>query len=166
MRLPLSNLAKWGPTSANCSPMRVIFVKTPEAKEKLKQTLSPGNIAQTMSAPATAIIAYDMAFYEKLSFLYPPAPDAKSWFTGSEEAIYTNAFRNGTLQGAYLMMAARACGLDCGGMSGFENTLLDELFFKGTTYKSNFLCNLGYGDVSKLHPRTPRFDFDDVCQIV
>lgn len=158
------NLAKLGPTSANCCPMRVVFVKSPEAKAKLKPTLDEGNVTKTMTAPVTAIFAYDLDFYEHMPFLFPHA-DAKSWFEGKEEVIKTTAFRNGTLQAAYFMVAARSLGLDCGPMSGFDNAKLDEAFFQGTNYKSNFLCNLGYGVEEALFPRSPRFEFDQVCDI-
>jgi 3-hydroxypropanoate dehydrogenase len=158
------DLAKMGPTSANCSPMRVVFVKSPEAKARLKACLAEGNVEKTMSAPVTAIIAQDMAFYEKLPQLFPHA-DARSWFAGNQPLIEQTAFRNATLQGAYLIMAARALGLDCGPMSGFDSAALDEAFFKGTTVKSNFLCNLGYGDASKLYPRSPKLTFAEACEI-
>lgn len=159
------DLAKMGATSANCSPMRVVFVQSVAAKEKLKPCLAEGNVEKTMTAPVTALIAADDEFYNKLPILFPHV-DAKSWFVGNEELIKTTAFRNSTLQGAYLMLAARACGLDCGPMSGFNNQLLDDTFFKGTTYKSNFICNLGYGDPKGLFPRSPRLDFDDACKII
>ena len=159
------DLAKMGATSANCSPMRVIFVQSAAAKEKLKLCLAEGNVAKTMAAPVTALIAADDEFYNKLPTLFPHA-DAKSWFVGNDELIKATSFRNSTLQGAYLMLAARACGLDCGPMSGFNNQLLDDTFFKGTKYKSNFICNLGYGDEKGLFPRSPRFDFDEVCKII
>jgi 3-hydroxypropanoate dehydrogenase len=159
------DLAKMGPTSANTQPMRMVFVKSKEAKEKLKPCLDHGNLEKTMAAPATAIIAYDLEFYNYLPKLFPHA-DAKSWFVGEDEAIKITAFRNGSLQGAYFMIAARALGLDCGPMSGFNNTALDEAFFKGTQIKSNFLCNLGYGDPAKLYPRSPRPAFDEFCRIV
>ena len=133
------DLAKMGATSANCSPMRVVFVQSAVAKEKLKPCLAEGNVEKTMTAPVTALIAADDEFYNKLPALFPHA-DAKSWFVGNDELIKATAFRNSTLQGAYLMLAARACGLDCGPMSGFNNQLLDDTFFKGTTYKSNFIC--------------------------
>ncbi|MBX9976960.1 MAG: malonic semialdehyde reductase [Alphaproteobacteria bacterium] len=156
--------AKFGPTSANCSPLRIVFIKSAEAKEKLKPCLAEGNIEKTMTAPVTAIFADDFAFYDHLPKLFPHA-DAKSWFAGNQTLIDITAFRNGTLQTAYFMLAARGFGLDCGPMSGFDNTKVDELFFKGTAIKSNFLCNLGYGDTSKLFPRSPRFDFNEVCTI-
>lgn len=159
------DLAKWGATSANCSPARIVFVKSSEAKEKLKPALMAGNADKTMSAPVTAIIGHDMAFYDHLPKLFPHT-DARSWFVGNDTLIEATAFRNGSLQGAYLMLAARALGLDCGPMSGFDNAQVDELFFPGTQVKSNFLCNLGYGDPAGLHPRGPRFGFDEACSVV
>lgn len=158
------DLAKMAPTSANCSPMRIVFVQSKEAKEKLKPALAAGNLDKTMLAPVTAIIAYDMEFYNQLPKLFPHA-DAKSWFIGNQPLADRTAFLNGSLQGAYFILAARACGLDCGPMSGFDNAMVDDIFFKGTSYKSNFLCNLGYGDSSGLYPRSPRFNFSDVCRI-
>lgn len=161
----LYELAKFGPTSANSSPMRVVFVKSPEAKAKLSPFLSEGNRAKTMAAPVTAIIANDHAFYERLPQLFPHA-DARSWFVGNQPLIDTTAFRNATLQGAYVIMAARAVGLDCGPMSGFDNAGVDGAFFAGTTVKSNFLINLGHGDASRdLFPRSPRLSFDEACTI-
>ena len=159
------DLAKMGPTSANMCPMRIIFVKSPEAKERLKPALAPGNVDKTMKAPVTAIIGMEVHFYEKLSQLYPHA-DAKSWFKDLPENVleYT-ALRNSSLQGAYFMLAARALGLDCGPMSGFDNAKVDEAFFAGTTIKSNFLCNLGHGDASKLYPRSPRLSFHEACKV-
>lgn len=157
-------LAKMGPTSANCSPARVVFVVSPEAKEKLKPALQEGNVAKTMAAPATAIIAQDMTFYEHLPRLFPHT-DARSWFIGNDALIETTAFRNSSLQGAYLILAARALGLDCGPMSGFDNAKVDEAFFAGSPIKSNFLCNLGYGDPSKLYPRGDRLAFEEACRI-
>lgn len=159
------DLAKQGPTSANCCPMRITFVKSPEAKEKLKPCLAEGNVAKTMAAPVTAIIAYDLEFYELLPKLFPYT-DARSWFVGKPSAIESTAFRNGSLQGAYFMLAARTLGLDCGPMSGFDNESLDRAFFPDSSIRSNFLCNLGYGDSSKLHPRAPRLTFDEVCKIL
>ena len=158
------DLAKMGPTSANCSPARIVFVVSPEAKEKLKPALSEGNVAKTMAAPATAIFGYDLAFYERLPELFPHT-DARSWFAGKEKHIETTAFRNGTLQSAYFIIAARALGLDCGPMSGFDNGKVDDAFFAGTTVRSNFLCNIGYGDASKLRPRNKRLAFDEACKI-
>lgn len=160
------NSMRMGPTSANCSPARIVFVKSKEAKEKLKPAMSAGNLAKTMAAPVTAIIGYDMHFYEKMPQLFPHDLSARSWFDKDEATAFTAAFRNGTLQGAYLMLAARAYGLDCGPMSGFDNDMVDKLFFAGTHVKSNFLCNLGYGDPAKLFPRSPRLSFDEACSIL
>ena len=157
------NLLKWAPTSANSSPARFVFIRTAEGKAKLKQALSPGNVEKTMTAPVTVIVAHDVEFYEKLPFLFPHA-DARSWFAGNPAFAETSAFRNGTLQGAYLMMAARSVGLDVGAMSGFDNAKVDELFLAGTTWKSNFLVNLGYGDPNGLFPRSPRLSFDEACR--
>lgn len=156
---------KWAPTSANCSPARLVFLKSAEAKQRLRPALSDGNLEKTMSAPVTVIVASDFAFYEKLPELFPHA-DAKSWFVGNQALIDSTAHRNGTLQGGYLILAARALGLDCGPMSGFDNAKLDEAFFAGTAVKSNFLINLGYGDADKLFPRSPRLDFATACQIL
>ncbi|HTV85208.1 MAG TPA: malonic semialdehyde reductase [Dyella sp.] len=161
----LYELAKFGPTSANSSPMRVVFVRSAAAKEKLKPFLSEGNRAKTMAAPVTAIIANDHEFYEKLPQLFPHA-DARSWFVGNQALIDSAAFRNATLQGAYVIMAARALGLDCGPMSGFDNAGVDGAFFAGTPVKSNFLINIGYGDASRdLFPRNPRLSFDETCRV-
>ena len=157
-------LMKWGPTSANSSPARFVFVKSKEGKAKIGQAISDGNRDKTLAAPVTVIVATDYAFYEKLPQLFPHA-DAKSWFVGNQALIDTTAFRNSTLQGAYFMLAARAVGLDCGPMSGFDTAKLDELFFAGTTVKSNFLINLGYGDVAALFPRSPRLSFDEAASI-
>jgi 3-hydroxypropanoate dehydrogenase len=162
--MQIYDAAKFGPTSANCSPLRVVFIKSAAAKEKLKPCLAEGNVEKTMTAPVTAIFADDYAFYDHLPKLFPHA-DAKSWFAGNQPLIDMTAFRNGTLQAAYFILAARCFGLDTGAMSGFDNAKVDELFFKGTAIKSNFLCNLGYGDASKLFPRSPRFDFNDICEI-
>jgi 3-hydroxypropanoate dehydrogenase len=162
----LFELLKWGPTSANCSPARLVFVKSAEAKARLKPALDAGNVSKTMAAPVTAIVAWDHAFYEHMPKLFPHDLTARSWFAGKPEAIQTGGFRNGTLQGAYLIIAGRALGLDCGPMSGFNNALVDAEFFAGSEIRSNFLVNLGYGDASKLHPRGPRFEFDEVCKIV
>ncbi len=156
---------KWGPTSANCSPARFVFVKSKEAKARLKPHLDAGNVEKTMAAPATAIVAFDRNFYEYLPRLYPPA-DAKSWFAGKREFADTAAFRNGSVQGGYFILAARALGLDCGPMSGFKNAGVDAEFFAGTEIKSNFLCNLGYGDPAGVYPRSPRFSFDEMARIV
>ena len=157
---------RMGPTSANCCPARIVFVKSSEAKEKLKPALMEGNRAKTMAAPVTAIIGYDMRFYEQVPKLFPNAPAMRSMFEKDEQTIFTHAFRNGTLQGAYLIIAARALGLDCGPMSGFDNAMVDQLFFAGTAVKSNFLCSLGYGDPSGVYPRNPRLEFDEACSIV
>jgi 3-hydroxypropanoate dehydrogenase len=159
----LYDIARMAPTSANCSPARFVFVRTPEGKERLKPALSPGNLAKTMQAPVTVIVGTDYAFYEKLPRLFPHA-DAKSWFVGNQALIDATAFRNATLQGAYLMLAARALGLDCGPMSGYDAAMVDAEFFAGTTVKSNFLINLGYGDPAGLFPRSPRLSFDEACQ--
>lgn len=159
------DLMKMAPTSVNCSPARITFVKSPEAKARLKPHLMEGNVEKTMLAPVTAIIATDYRFYNHLPKLFPHT-DAKAWFTGNKEFADTSAFRNGTLQGGYFILAARSIGLDCGPMSGFNNAGVDAEFFKGTDYKSNFLCNLGYGDPSGVRPRSPRFAFDEMAQIV
>lgn len=161
----LVELVKLGPTSGNCSPARLLFVKSPEAKERLKPYLSDGNRDKTMKAPVCTIIGYDLEFYEHLPKLFPHT-DAKSWFEGKPKKIADTAFRNGSLQGAYLILAARALGLDCGPMSGFDNDGVDKEFFTGTNIKSNFLCNLGYGDDSALRPRSPRFAFDEMARIL
>lgn len=155
----------FGPTSANCSPARFVFVKSHEAKGRLKPFLSEGNREKTMQAPVCVILGNDLDFHEHLPALFPHT-DAKSWFTGKPQKIADTAFRNGTLQGGYLIMAARALGLDCGPMSGFDPAGVDAAFFAGTNVKSNFLCNLGYGDASALLPRSPRFDFDQVARIL
>ena len=161
----LVDLVKLGPTSGNCSPARIVFVKSDAAKEKLKPYLSDGNREKTMKAPVCAIIGYNLEFYEHLPMLFPHT-DAKSWFEGKPQKIADTAFRNGTLQGAYLIMAARALGLDCGPMSGFDNEGVDRAFFAGAQVKSNFLCNLGYGSNPALRPRSPRFDFDQMALIL
>jgi 3-hydroxypropanoate dehydrogenase len=160
----LYDLLKFGPTSANACPARFVFVKSQAAKQKLAPSLSEGNLAKTLAAPVTVIVAHDLAFYDRLDVLFPHA-DARSWFAGNDPLIQATAFRSGTLQGAYLILAARALGLDCGPMSGFDNAKVDAAFFAGTTIKSNFLINLGYGDAATLHPRNPRLSFDDVCRI-
>jgi len=161
----LYDLVKMGPTSANSSPARFVFVTTPEGKAKLAPALSAGNLEKTMKAPVTAIVAMDMTFYEHLPKLFPHA-DARVWFVGNEEMIRITALRNASLQGAYLILAARALGLDTGAMSGFDAKKVDEAFFAGTSFKSNFLVNLGYGDPSKLFARSPRFSFEEAAQIV
>lgn len=158
-------LAKWGPTAANTCPMRVVFVKSAAQKEQLLTCMAAGNIEKTKAAPVTAIIAMDMAFYEYCPTLLPHV-DAKSWFVGNQANIDATAFRSSSLQGAYFMLAARALGLDCGPMSGFDAAKVDATFFADTTHKVNFIVNLGYGDKAKLHPRSPRLNFDEVCKIV
>lgn len=161
----LYDLTKLGPTSANCCPARFVFVCSEEGKAKLKPCLSSGNVGQTMSAPCTVIVAYDAEFYEELPTLFPYA-DAKSWFTSSPEAAYETAMRNSSLQGGYLMYAARALGLDTGAMSGFNPELLNETFFADTTWKVNFLINIGYGDGDKVHKRLPRLSFEKACHVM
>jgi 3-hydroxypropanoate dehydrogenase len=161
----LYNLMKWGPTSANCSPARLVFVTSAEAKARLKPALLAGNVDKTMAAPVTAIIGMDMDFPDTLPRLFPHA-DARSWFVGNEALIEATAFRNSSLQGAYLMLAARSLGLDCGPMSGFDAALVEKEFFPGGRIKANFLCNLGYGDPTALFPRGPRLDFDEAARIV
>lgn len=159
------DLMKWGATSANCSPARMVFVQSAAEKEKLVACMAPGNQDKTRAAPVTVIIGMDMAFYDKLPQLFPHA-DARSWFAGNPALIESTAFRNSTLQGAYLMLAARALGLDCGPMSGFDGDKVNTSFFAGTELKVNFVCSLGYGDASKLFPRSPRLSFDEACQIL
>jgi len=160
----LYDLVRLGPTSANCCPARFVFVRTPEGKAKLEPSLSKGNHDKTMAAPVTVIVAYDTAFYDELPRLFPHA-DAKPWFTSSPAHSEETAFRNSSLQGAYLIVAARALGLDTGPMSGFDPVVLDAAFFKGTTWKSNFLINLGYGDTSGTTGRLPRLDFEEACRL-
>jgi 3-hydroxypropanoate dehydrogenase len=159
------DLLKWAPTSANSSPARFVFVRSAAAKQRLLPAMSPGNVDKTRTAPVTAIVAYDTEFYEKLPKLFPHA-DARSWFAGNQPLIDTTAFRNGTLQGAYLIIAARALGLDAGPMSGFDNAKVDKEFFPGGKVKSNFVVNLGYGDHAKIHPRNPRLPFAEAAQIL
>jgi len=161
----LYDLLRMGPTSANCSPARFVFVTTPEGKARLRPFLSPGNVNKVMTAPVTVIIGYDMKFYDKLPQLFPHT-DARSWFAGNDRLAETTAFRNGTLQGAYLIFAARAVGLDCGPMSGFDNAAVDAEFFPGGQVRSNFICAIGYGDPSGIFGRSPRLAFDEACQIV
>ena len=161
----LYDLLKWGPTTANSCPARFVFVKSAEAKAKLEPALDQGNHAKTMAAPVTVIVAYDMAFFEKMPYLFPHT-DARSWFDGkSQEDLRTICLRNGSLQGAYFILAARALGLDCGPMSGFDNAKVDAAFFPGTTWRSNFLVNLGKGDPASIFPRSPRLNFDEACRI-
>ena len=160
------DLAKMGPTSANMCPVRIVFVKSWEAKERLKPALNAGNLQKVMTAPVTAILGMDTRFYENLPRLYPHA-DARSWFKDlPAPGLEYNALRNSSLQGAYYMLAARSLGLDCGPMSGFNNAKVDAEFFAGTAIKSNFLCALGYGDASKLHPRSARLTFEEACKVV
>lgn len=159
------DLMKWGPTSANCCPARLVFVKSSEEKEKLVACMSAGNAAKTRTAPVTAIIGMDMAFIDKLPQLFPHT-DARAWFAGNPALIESTAFRNSSLQGAYFILAARAAGLDCGPMSGFDADKLNAAFFAGTSIKINFVCSLGYGDRSQLHPRLPRLGFDEACRIL
>jgi 3-hydroxypropanoate dehydrogenase len=159
------DISKWGPTAANTSPLRVFFVKSKEAKEKLLGAVAEGNQEKTRAAPVTAIFAADHEFYEKLPKLFPHA-DARSWFVGNQKMIDDTAFRSSSLQAAYFMLATRALGLDVGPMSGFDQAKVDAAFFAGTPLKSNFICNLGYGDESKLYPRSPRLDFEEACKIL
>lgn len=160
----LFDTMRWAPTSANCSPARIVFVKSPEAKARLLPTLIEGNVEKTRNAPVTAIIGHDLEFHEHLPHLFPHT-DARAWFVGNAPLIEATAFRNGSLQGAYLILAARALGLDCGPMSGFDADKVNALFFPNSTVRVNFLCNLGYGRPEALFPRSPRFDFDDACRI-
>jgi 3-hydroxypropanoate dehydrogenase len=160
----LYELFKWGPTSANCSPARVIFVRSDEAKARLVACMAPGNAPKVQQAPVTAIIGMDMLFFEKLPQLFPHA-DAKAWFVGNQPMIDATAFRNSSLQGAYLMLAARALGLGCGPMSGFNPAAVDAAFWAGTAVKTNFVCSLGHGDPAKIFPRSPRLSFDEACSL-
>ena len=160
------DLMKWGSTSANSCPARIVFLRTPEAKQRLKPALSPGNVDKTMKAPVTAIIAHDLKFFEKMGELFPNNPSLGEFFAKKPELADVAAFRNSTLQGGYFILAARSVGLACGPMSGFDNAKVDEEFFSGTALKSNFLCNLGYGNASKLFPRNPRLPFDEACKLL
>ncbi len=162
----LFELLRLGPTSANSSPARFLFLRTQEAKRKLAPALSAGNLDKTMAAPVTVIVAYDPRFYDHLPKLFPHNPDARSWFSSNDSLAATTAFRNGTLQGAYLILAARAVGLDTGPMSGFDNAMVDELFLADRGWRSNFLCNLGHGDPAGLYDRSPRFSFDEACVLL
>jgi 3-hydroxypropanoate dehydrogenase len=159
------DLARMGPTSGNCSPARVLFLRTVEAKERLRPCLSPGNVDKTMAAPVTAILGHDTAFYDLLPRLFPHAA-ARDWFAENPALAEVTAFRNGTLQAGYLILAARAVGLDAGPMSGFDNEAVDRAFFAGTTIRSNILVNLGVGDAAMLHPRNPRLSFDEACKVL
>ncbi|HWU26893.1 MAG TPA: malonic semialdehyde reductase [Rhizomicrobium sp.] len=163
--MAIYDLMRWGPTSANISPARILFVTSKAAKERLKPLLAEGNREKVMSAPATAIIGYDLKFAEKMPKLFPHAPDAKNWFSNPEVA-QVHAFRNGTLQGAYFIVAARALGLDCGPMSGFDNAGVDREFFPDGSIKSNFLCSIGYGEPAGVFARSPRLSFDEACEIL
>ncbi|WP_042877369.1 malonic semialdehyde reductase [Cupriavidus necator] len=158
---------KFGPTSVNCSPARIVFARSMEAKQKLAGAVAPANVDKVMNAPVVAIVGYDTRFYDHLPELFPHNPAVKSWFEGPEKAAFaeTTAFRNGTLQGAYLIMAARAVGLDCGPMSGFNNAAVDVAFFAGTTIRSNFICGLGHGDPGRVFPRSPRLAFEQACTL-
>jgi 3-hydroxypropanoate dehydrogenase len=176
----LYDLMKWAPTSANLSPARIVFLRTREAKERLRPALIPGNVDKTLAAPVTAIVAYDERFYEKAPRLFPHYTGLRDLFINSPELAEATAFRNGTLQGAYLILAARSLGLDCGPMSGFDNAKVDEEFFPPAPgseeamdevkpagrLRSNFLCNLGYGDPRGLHPRGPRLEFEEACRLL
>jgi 3-hydroxypropanoate dehydrogenase len=157
-------LMKQGPTSANSSPARLVFAQSPQAKEKLADCMAAGNVDKVKAAPVTAIIGMDMEFYEKLPQLFPHT-DARSWFVGKSRLIEATAFRNSSLQGGYFVLAARALGLDCGPMSGFDEEKIDAAFFAGTSVRVNFVCSIGYGDRSKLRPRSPRLSFEEACRI-
>jgi 3-hydroxypropanoate dehydrogenase len=162
----LYNTMKFGPTSMNCTPARFLFLRSREAKERLRPFLMQANVDKTMAAPVTAIGAYDTQFYERLPQLFPNYPGAREIFANNPDLAQITAMRNGTLQGGYFIMAARALGLDCGPMSGFDNAKVDAEFFAGESVKSNFLCNLGHGDASKLFPRNPRLEFEDACRVL
>ncbi len=161
----LYELMKWGPTSANTSPARFLFVTTPDAKARLLECMAPGNVEKTKAAPVTVIIGMDMEFYEHLPSLFPHAP-ARSWFAGNQAMIDSTAFRNSSIQGGYFILAARALGLDCGPMSGFDPAKVDAAFWEGTSVKTNFIVNLGHGDSSKLFTRSPRLTFEQACKII
>ncbi|MCH8861825.1 MAG: malonic semialdehyde reductase [Proteobacteria bacterium] len=160
------DLMRWGPTSANCSPARLVFLASDEARERIKPHLSPGNMDKVMTAPVTAIIASDSKFYDRIPELLPHNPDAREWFSGDEKLAAETAFRNSTLQGGYFIIAARALGLDCGPMSGFNPDGVNAEFFPEGQVKANFICALGYGKPEDLFPRSPRLGFDDACQIL
>jgi 3-hydroxypropanoate dehydrogenase len=159
-------IAKWGPTSMNTQPLRVLLLRSEEAKERLKPALVPGNIEKTMSAPVVAIFAYDTAFHAHLPRIFPHNPAAQSFFAGKEALIEATAFRNGTLQAAYFMLSLRAVGLDVGPMSGFDPAKVDATFFSGSTFKSNFLCGIGHGDPAKVFKRSPRLEFAEICTVL
>lgn len=158
-------LMKMGPTSSNLCPARLVFVRSPAAKEKLLPCLAPENVEKVKAAPVTAIIAMDAKFYDQTAKLFPQAPHYREAFAKDPVLAEATAFRNSSLQGAYFILAARALGLDCGPMSGFDNAKVDAAFLAGTAWKSNFICNIGYGDRSRLHPRLPRLSFDEACQV-
>ena len=160
----LYELMKWGPTSANCSPARIVFVKSAAAKKRLLPCMAPGNVAKTEAAPVTAVIGMHMQFFEQLPQLFPQA-DARSWFAGNQPLIDSTAMRNSSLQGAYLILAARALGLDCGPMSGFDVEKMNAAMFPNSGVRANFVCNLGYGDPAQLFPRNPRLSFAQACRI-
>jgi 3-hydroxypropanoate dehydrogenase len=176
----LYDLLRWAPTAANTNPARFVFIRTREGKERLRPALAPGNVEKTMSAPVTVIVAYDLLFYEKLPKLFPHSPGMRDLYAKNPQLVEVTARRNSSLQGAYMILAARSLGLDCGPMSGFDNAKLDEIFFKAGQecegceqeffpeghVRSNFLCNLGYGDASKLFPRNPRLEFEEACLLV
>lgn len=157
-------LLKWGPTSANCSPARIVFVKSPEARDRLVACMNTGNIEKTRTAPVTAIIGMDMQFYDKLPQLFPHT-DARAWFAGNQALIEATAMRNSSLQGGYFIMAARALGFDCAPMSGFDADKVNAAFFADTSVRVNFVCSIGYGDPAKVHPRGPRLPFEEACRI-
>ena len=163
----LYELVKWGPTSANCSPMRIVFVRSEAARERLRPLLSPGNVEKTMSAPVTAIIGFDLDFHRQLPRLFPHSPGIRDAFAGADKAAHAErtAFRNGSLQAGYFILAARALGLDCGPMSGFDAPAVDQAFWRGTSVRTNLLCNLGHGDPAKLFDRHPRLEFDEACSL-
>jgi 3-hydroxypropanoate dehydrogenase len=160
----LYDLLKWGPTSANSSPARFVFVRSAEARDRLIECMNPGNVQKVREAPVTVVIGMDMAFYDRLPQLFPHT-DARPWFAGKPELIESTAFRNSSLQGAYLILAARALGLDCGPMSGFDGPRLDAAFWAGTAVRTNFVCTLGRGNPAKLMPRSPRLAFDEACRL-
>lgn len=164
----LWDLMKYGPTTGNSQPLRIAFLRSTAAKERLRPCLNPGNVDKTMAAPVTALLAYDLRFYELLPKVFPHNPAMKNAYLGAEKKAHveTTALRNGSLQGAYFIIAARALGLDTGPMSGFNNAAVDKAFFDGTSWRSNFLCNLGTGDPSKIFPRNPRLEFDEACRIL
>lgn len=162
----LYEVVKWGPTSGNSQPMRIVFARTHESKERIRPALLPNNVEKTISAPVVAIVAYDLRFYEHLPRMLPGNTAMRDRFASNPALAEITAFRNGTLQGGYFILAARAVGLDCGPMSGFDNAKIDAEFFPDGRFKSNFICGLGHGDPAKVHPRNPRFDFDEVCKLV